>query len=364
MVPPFPTEAIAGQYVLHPGSVPAITGRRPILAPGCLSKLLRGHDLPHALRSLGSLFTLCAHAHQECAQQAFAVALGQEPAQQPHQNLAWLTARDHLRSVALDWPARLTPDQPPSLQWLRGCPISLGSALPRNQALATQQLSALADWLESTFLCVPLDVWLEHCARDDGLLAWCHEHRTRTEPAHALLQAQALHGWPALPLVPLPADTGDAGPLRALAHRLWDEPDFCQHPTWEGRCMETGPWIRRRHQPGALRTPLLRLASRLRELVELAAGARAARHGLLAHGAIRLSSGCGLAWSEMARGLLLHSVQLDRIATVMEYRVLAPTEWNFHPAGSLGQAVASLAPDDRDSARLLAAAFDPCVACL
>ncbi len=66
----------------------------------------------------------------------------------------------------------------------------------------------------------------------------------------------------------------------------------------------------------------------------------------------------------MARGLLLHSVQLDRIATVMEYRVLAPTEWNFHPAGSLGQAVASLAPDDRDSARLLAAAFDPCVACL
>jgi len=65
----------------------------------------------------------------------------------------------------------------------------------------------------------------------------------------------------------------------------------------------------------------------------------------------------------MARGLLLHWVQLDGDGAVRDYRVLAPTEWNFHPDGALARAVAALAPVDLDAARLLAAAYDPCVTC-
>ena len=56
-------------------------------------------------------------------------------------------------------------------------------------------------------------------------------------------------------------------------------------------------------------------------------------------------------------------MQLDSAGGVLDYRVLAPTEWNFHPDGALARAVAALAPDDLDAARLLAAAYDPCVTC-
>ena len=84
---------------------------------------------------------------------------------------------------------------------------------------------------------------------------------------------------------------------------------------------------------------------------------------LLASGALHLAPGQTLAWCEMARGLLLHWVQLDAEGAVQDYRVLAPTEWNFHPDGALGRAVAALAPLETAAARALAAAFDPCVVC-
>ncbi len=65
----------------------------------------------------------------------------------------------------------------------------------------------------------------------------------------------------------------------------------------------------------------------------------------------------------MARGLLLHWVALEPDGSVADYRVLAPTEWNFHPGGALARTLAALPADAGDAARTLAAAFDPCVAC-
>jgi Ni,Fe-hydrogenase I large subunit len=83
----------------------------------------------------------------------------------------------------------------------------------------------------------------------------------------------------------------------------------------------------------------------------------------LASGALKVSDGQAIAWCEMARGLLLHWVQLDAEGRVADYRVLAPTEWNFHPQGVLAKALATLAPNDTASASALAAAFDACVEC-
>ena len=42
------------------------------------------------------------------------------------------------------------------------------------------------------------------------------------------------------------------------------------------------------------------------------------------------------------------------------YRVLAPTEWNFHPHGALAEALRSRRLD-ATQARLAAAALDPCI---
>ena len=83
----------------------------------------------------------------------------------------------------------------------------------------------------------------------------------------------------------------------------------------------------------------------------------------LASGILNIAPGQGIAWCEMARGLLLHWVQLDAAGKVADYRVIAPTEWNFHPEGALARAVRALPPDDTASAWVLAAAYDACVAC-
>ena len=82
-------------------------------------------------------------------------------------------------------------------------------------------------------------------------------------------------------------------------------------------------------------------------------------------GALPLAPGEGLAWVEMARGLLVHRVRLQDSADgplIADARVLAPTEWNVHPQGHLAQALARLDPADAQSAARLAVAFDPCVA--
>jgi len=84
---------------------------------------------------------------------------------------------------------------------------------------------------------------------------------------------------------------------------------------------------------------------------------------VLASGAQQVGEGQAIAWCEMARGLLLHWVQLDAQGRVADYRVLAPTEWNFHPQGVLAKALSTLAPQDTASASALAAAFDACVDC-
>ncbi len=63
--------------------------------------------------------------------------------------------------------------------------------------------------------------------------------------------------------------------------------------------------------------------------------------------------------------MLLHRARLDG-QRVVEYQIVAPTEWNFHPAGALVSGLTDLEADDETQiiglARLAAHALDPCVA--
>ena len=84
---------------------------------------------------------------------------------------------------------------------------------------------------------------------------------------------------------------------------------------------------------------------------------------MLSAGALWLADGQALAWCEMARGLLLHLVQLGCCGRCAGLPRAGAHQWNFHPQGALAQAVAALASNDPAPAAMLAAAFDPCVRC-
>lgn len=374
-----PSMALAGHYTLRPGVHASVAGQRPVLGGGRLGRLLRGQQGESVVRTLGNVFTLCAHAHRRTARLALHAASPQASAVLPAEPPVLLrleTARDHLRSMALDWPQRqpTATHRAPDLHWLRDCPLPL---IPPTQACTPQEagaaLAQLRDWLER-LLHQPLQDWLSHHRDSDAFAQWCRSH------AHDLPPARCLAAWhpQAHSLAPqtrclnlLDADTAvQSTHLRAIAQAMATDPDFVQRPLWHRQCAETGVWTRLRHQ--AERDTLhhnawTRLGARWMELVNITAANPLPDYGhrdpLLDSGALSLGQGQAIAWCEMARGLLLHWVQLDPQGRVEDYRVLAPTEWNFHAHGALAHALTALPSHDTAAAWCLAAAYDPCVDC-
>jgi coenzyme F420-reducing hydrogenase alpha subunit len=77
-----------------------------------------------------------------------------------------------------------------------------------------------------------------------------------------------------------------------------------------------------------------------------------------------LGDGVGVAQIGAARGRLVHAVEMagDK---VMCYRILAPTEWNFHPHGAAAHGLAKITAARREDcanlARFFVTAVDPWV---
>jgi coenzyme F420-reducing hydrogenase alpha subunit len=141
-------------------------------------------------------------------------------------------------------------------------------------------------------------------------------------------------------------------------------------PALGGKAHETGPLARSARHPlvaAAMaawgRGVGARFVARLVEMAllvdELGSDRARARHGARATG-----NGTGVGWTETARGLLVHRVALDgdRIAA---YRIVAPTEWNFHPAGAFTHGVCGMEGQPgaiEEGVRRVVASLDPCVA--
>jgi hypothetical protein len=375
-----PWAALSGHYQVQPGCPVSIVGHRPVLGAGRLSRLLRGQRGDRVSRTLSNVFTLCAHAHRRSAELAVAAAQPetlQRPSPDPPA-LLWIeTARDHLRSIALDWPQRMPTlaGNRQDLGWLHDCPLPLFMDGPcRDEAAAMLALGQLRAWLEARILGQSVVDWLEVHRDPDAMAAWCMTESDHLPPARCLADwyplAQTL-ATETRGLDILDEDLGrQANQLRELAQSMVQDDGFVQRPTWRGQCAENGPWTRLRHRHGrpfVRHNAWTRLCARWMELMDIAAADPLTPFqggvSLLSSGAMRLSEGQALAWCEMARGLLLHWVQLDAHGAVQDYRVLAPTEWNFHPEGGLARALAVLPPGATDKARILAAAFDPCVEC-
>jgi Ni,Fe-hydrogenase I large subunit len=78
------------------------------------------------------------------------------------------------------------------------------------------------------------------------------------------------------------------------------------------------------------------------------------------------ASGAGLGIVECARGRLVHRVAVA-VGRVTDYKILAPTEWNFHPEGPLARGLAGAGVGSGtaidQAIGLFVTALDPCVGC-
>ncbi|NRP74929.1 hypothetical protein ILFOPFJJ_05852 [Ensifer psoraleae] len=154
--------------------------------------------------------------------------------------------------------------------------------------------------------------------------------------------------------------------------RLCVEPGYASLPHLPGRVVETGAYARlaSARSPGV---PHLaeRLRARMRDvrtsLTQLASlvGSGALDWACLASGGRTPGAG-GYGAVECARGRLYHQAEIGVDGRLAAYRILAPTEWNFHPAGPFVETLRS-SPVGTDvavvrSVSILAVLFDPCVA--
>ncbi|MGM9427414.1 hypothetical protein [Hydrogenophaga sp. MI9] len=332
------------------------------------SRLAQGQAATALPGLLASLFSLCSHAHRLCAQLAVSAAAPGAVAAPTDvaRRLRLETAQEHVRRIGLDWPRLLAgAPVPAALASLQTSPL----LRPANAAAEPDWAPSLA-WFESEWLQMPAATWLRawQACGADWLIDWSRRH-TGWLPT-LLRAAREADTGPALDMDhALRAHTDEAG-QQGLADALAQTPGFAMQPLWHGACAHTGTWSRLHGADDGLPlTPWAMLGCRLAELARLCLPAPQERAGWLAHGALRLSDGQGLAWVEMARGLLVHRVAIDghgATAKVRSCRVLAPTEWNFHPQGAVAQRIAALDTGVPEALlhrqlALLMVAFDPCV---
>lgn len=324
------------------------------------SRLFAGRRPDEVLALLPTVFSLCGTAQAVAGLTAIesAAGLAPSPAQHGARRLMVLaeTVAEHGLAMARDWPVLVgAASDMATARQIKTAMAGIRTALYPDgdwRALGGGRLAPDREALSSAISAAE-----NALASLDGI----------AEKVLAHVSANGLAGLGAAPFQPMPA----GGPPD-LAARLADDHggDYIARPDCDGRVFETGPLARRHAHPqlaamlaqqGA--TLRARIAARRIDLAEsLREMGRLMQDLTLAPPDTGNGNGIGLA--EAARGLLAHRVELED-GRVTRYQILAPTEWNFHPAGPLARGLTGIAagPGLEDRARLLAQALDPCVAC-
>ena len=291
----------------------------------------------------GRLFSLCPASQSIAAEAAGEAALGvaSKPEQSRSRALRLLGERlgEMLRASLLDWP-RDAPPAPEDIARLRDA-LAILRALPESGDARMADLRAAAAGLG-----------LGDARGGSSFLA------------RQIAEAQEDDARWAAP--PAAADYLIAQDDDAVREAMTRDANFSRAPSLAGRCVETGAVARR----GATRDGVAaRLAARLDDMaatldaLDAALNGDAAPEGLLrAHGP---ATGQGFAAVDSARGRLYHALRLDDAGRIADYRIVAPTEWNFHPDGPFVRALrgAKIGAGAAAKRRIerLAFAFDPCI---
>lgn len=358
----------------------SVVNKRPVQA----ASLFSGKSIEETLQLMPLLFSICAKAQACASVRAIECAQGITPhpgVQQQRQAIVDIESlREHLWRIFLQWPALsgVSPVHQPMADIIK-LQQSLQAVLNSDNAIfrpgvgpsVTDQIQALKltqqidqIFQQSLFL-INSDQWLEINSLGD-LHSWLNTTKT---PASTLIKRIIENGWesaasncsPALP----PLDTQDSEQLA----QLMQADDYIAQPVWQGYPAETSPLTRnhsslltdcQNHFNNGLLTRALAV------LTEVAQLAKGLTQWFTGNGNLfgYQKSGAVIGQTLAARGQLFHSAECEK-NTIKQYRILAPTEWNFHPLGSVKMALSQLqgsAHEIEQQASLFTELLDPCVA--
>ena len=340
-----------------------ITSTRPDAA----RSLLQGRTRAEIRAALPLLFSICGRSQAAAGELAGAVAAGEattaEALARCSAEVSAEVVREHAWRTLLDWPRWIgeKPEEAAVAAARASAPSRPRSAVSDAgaNAIAMAAFGVGADEWLATRSAAELDRWI-----DAGRTAAARFIRRMRDEEGAVDGRAA----PAAPEVALLDGCDRAAEMVELWAACEADSGFVRRPTWRGAPAETGALARLRSDPliaalsyGPGSRVLARFVARLRELALLLAGRVSA-----AVGAQAAPSGGGIAWVENARGLLVHHVRLERDRAAA-YRIVAPTEWNFHPEGALASTLTLAPADDLEALKRrvvrTAHSLDPCVSC-
>jgi Ni,Fe-hydrogenase I large subunit len=324
--------------------------------PHVAGRLLAGRTVADAVETVPRLFSICGRSQRVAAALACDAAAGRTPDAptllECESAVRSEAVQEVLRRLLLDWPrlAGAEPDAAALADLRHGLAANAGDAL---RPIVEERIVGAGNTWAVLDDPASAERWLGAAATSASALI---VRLAGKRPAFAASDVALL------------AADGETV-ARAVGEALAADPAFERAPLWQGAPAETGALARMRVQPWVAsllarngRSAFARLAARVVELVTLVRPDAPPRGR--AAGAVPIAPGAGLGWVETARGLLVHAVEIAAGA-VRRYRIVAPTEWNFHPRGALAAGLIGVDARSEDAVRELALlavqSLDPCV---
>ncbi len=321
------------------------------------AQLLKRKTPDQVLQIVPLLFSVCGCAQGGAAKAAIQAAQQAELSALTtmERTIVCEAVQEHLWRLMIDWP-KLMSSAKQEQRFVRW------HGMLRDIAHGKMGMDVLLHEFEHDWLGMSATEWR---ARDSyqALQAWWREADSPAARLLAKLDEQE-HGRDGVSEIRLlPAWTA-ADALHACLGR-WDAA-FSARPEWQGMAAETGVWtyfsdmlMLRDVWQHSRSKALTRLLARISDTVEMASGNAAPRLDVAIPAA-----GTGIAVVRTARGLLMHQVCMVA-GRVSDYVIVAPTEWNFHPAGAFAQGLLGLHEGDAERlerrASIEALSLDPCV---
>jgi uptake hydrogenase large subunit len=318
-----------------------IASPRKIIAPAFI-----GRTAAEAVALAKNLFSLCPTAQSLACQAAAEAALGVAPdkAQLSQRCLRLLAERfgEMLRASVLDWPQHAPPDSESIAAWREILPIlrDLPDSTEAQKGLKRLEQAAARLGLReySRGVTIFARQWAEVVDDENNM-------RLRQSKADFLQESD------------------DGAVVKAMM-----EARFSLTPALPGLCAETGSFARQGNEclnaslSGRLAARLKGMAATLDAMAALVAGGEPPADWLAA---ANKGPRQGFAAVDSARGRLYHALRLDGGGRIADYRLVAPTEWNFHPDGPFARLLRGGKIGTGTSARRrverLAFVFDPCI---
>jgi len=324
-------------------------------------QLLKGKTPESVVQLVPALFSLCGRAQGAAAEAVVAAACSTDLTGKLtlERAVACEAIQEHCWRLLLDWPKALglAQLQVDFVRW---------HAMLRGIAGGQGNLNALKHEVESLWLGMPIVDWLEMENFSD-LQQWWKTSNSSAASLFAtldVLDVDSIYGLSEkLPDVPLLPDWSAIDALASCVGKL--NTNFAANPTWNAVPAETGAlayhatasMLRHTLQERPSRV-LARVLAKVYDMLQMVNGNFTGRLDYASS-----QQGAGLAIVKTARGVLMHHVRITA-GLVQDYLVVAPTEWNFHPTGTLAAGLIGRQGDTRQLAQAAerqVLSLDPCV---